>query len=56
MAEGPNVVTTVKSWNLGWILALVVLLLCAVAWFNGATLSAWQALALITMLALARLL
>ena len=51
-----EIVSTVKSWGIGWLLALVVLILCIVLWFLGSTLSAPQVLGLIAVLALARLL
>jgi len=42
-------------FGLGWLIALIVLVLCVVLWFIGRPLSSTEALTLIGVLALARL-
>lgn len=51
-----DLVARIQGWNLGYLIALVILVLCVVLWFMGSTLSASQVLFLIAALALARLL
>lgn len=52
----PDVLGTVRGWGLGWLLALVVLLLVVVFWAIGKPLDQGMVLLLIGLLALARLL
>lgn len=50
------IVETVRGWGLGWIIALVVLIICVVLAFIGHGLTGSEALLLIGALALAILL
>lgn len=49
-------IETVRSWGIGWLLALLVLIACFVLWLLGKLLDNSIVLVLITMLALAQLL
>lgn len=44
------------SGTIGWLIALIVLILCIAAWFFGKTLSPNEVIGMIAMVALARLL
>lgn len=48
-------IETVRGWGIGWILALLVLVACFALWVIGKPLDNGVVLALIAMLALARL-
>lgn len=48
--------TTVKAWGIGWVIALVVLIVCVILWLLDRPLTGPQILCLIAALALARLL
>lgn len=49
-------IETVRSWGIGWLLALLVLIATFVLWLLGKPLEPGVVLALIAMLALSRLL
>ena len=47
---------TVKAWGIGWLIALLVLIICVVLWFIDKPLTSGEILGFIAVLALARLL
>lgn len=53
MAE---VIATIRGWGVGFIVALIVLIICVILMFLGAPLTPFQVLGLMAALAVARLL
>lgn len=49
-------VETIRGYGIGWIIALIILILCIILMFLGAPLTPFQVLGLIAALALSRLL
>lgn len=49
-------IETLQGYGIGWVIALIVLILCVVLMFLGAPLTPFQVLGLIAALALSRLL
>lgn len=49
-------IETVRGYGIGWVVALIILILCVILMFLGAPLTPFQVLGLIAALALSRLL
>lgn len=49
-------IETVRGYGIGWVVALIVLIICVILMFLGAPLTPFQVLGLMAALAVARLL